>query len=108
MFHKGIARLEGTIKARSLLIGAAAALTLTASSAMAAQDCQTMLKNFDRFVVDGGKAAKIAEAKKSRKAGQSALANGNEKACLKHLVQAHSSLDEAQDLTAIAEPKTAQ
>jgi hypothetical protein len=106
MFHKGIAIFEGSALARSLLIGAAAAMT--ASTAMAGPDCQTMIRSFDQVVGEGGKAAKVAEAKKSRKAGAAALASGNEKACLKHLVQAHASISQAQNTMAIEEPDTAQ
>lgn len=93
---------------RSLLIGAAALAVLAGPAAAANTNCQTMMQSFDRVLADGGAAAKVAEAKKSRKAGAAALANGNEQGCLKHLEQAQTWISQAQRSMAITEPDVAQ
>ena len=97
-----------TAALRPLMIGTAALVVLTGPAVAADTGCQTLMRSFDRVVAEGGTAAKVAEAKKSRKAGAAALANGDEQACLKHLEQAHSSISHAQRSMAIEEPDIAQ
>jgi hypothetical protein len=97
-----------TAALRPLMVGAAALVVLSAPAAAADTGCQTLMRSFDRVVAEGGTAAKVAEAKKSRKAGAAALANGDEQACLKHLEQAQSSISQAQRSMAIEEPDIAQ
>jgi hypothetical protein len=103
-----ISSMNTSATLRPLLIAAAALVVLTAPAAAAGPTCQTLMQSFDRVVADGGAAAKVAEAKKFRKAGAAALANGDEQACLKHLEQAQSSISEAQRSMAIEEPDVAQ
>lgn len=93
---------------RPLLIGAAALALLAGPAAAAGPTCQTMMRSFDRVVGEGGTATKVAKAKQYREAGAAALANGNEKACLKHMEQAQSSISQAQRSMAIDEPDLAQ
>jgi len=91
------------------LICAAAMVTFwTGSAAAAGPKCQSMMRTFDRVVSDGGKAAKLAEAKKHRKAGAAALASGDEAACRKSMELAQASIIEAQRFMAIDEPSKAQ
>jgi len=92
----------------ALICGAAMVALWAGSAAAAGPKCQTMMRTFDRVVTDGGKAAKLAEAKKHRKAGAAALASGDEAACRKSMEQAKTLIVEAQRFMAIDEPATAQ
>lgn len=109
MINGGFSRFGPRSVLRSLFFGGAAAALLTGAAAAAdAPKCQSMMRSFDRVVADGGKAGKLAEAKKHRKAGAAALAGGDEAACRKSLEMAQSSIIEAQRFMAIDEPDTAQ
>lgn len=103
-----IPNVSTSVTLRPMLIAAATLVVLTAPAAAAGPTCQTLMQSFDRVVADGGAAAKVAEAKKSRKAGAAALASGDEQGCLKHLEQAQSSISQAQRSMAIEEPDVAQ
>jgi hypothetical protein len=92
----------------SVLAGATALAVLAGPAAAAGPNCQTMMRSFDRVVAQGGTAPKVAEAKKHRKAGAAALATGDEKACLKSMELAHTSISDAQRFMAIEEPNVAQ
>jgi hypothetical protein len=108
MFKNGFAASRSMMALPALICGAAVLALWTGSAAAAGPKCQTMMRTFDRVVTDGGKASKVAEAKKHRKAGAAALASGDEAACRKSLEQAQTSIVEAQRFMAIDEPAVAQ